>query len=302
MPCQGCLQKQLRIDDLSSEVERLKAKLRYRERTGQEGHFGSATPSAIKPFKKNSSEENQKKKGGASAGHVGHGRPKVQSADADHSYEVPLDAEPCPDCGGDLEHIGYRDRSVIDLPEVKPRKIRYRLARCRCRKCRKIFQARPPGVLPKNLYGNQLLSEVAADHFLHGMPMGRIVARIGLPAGGLQQAMHQLARIFAGAPEWLMREYRRAPVKHADETGWRNDGHSGYAWVFCTPTVKLFLFRKTRSSAVPREVSGGYRSGGVREYDGAAVDSKPAICAARASPIPNTIVVLVKSKARSRKP
>jgi len=166
----------------------------------------------------------------------------------------------------------------------------------------KYFKRAPPGVLPKNLYGNQLLSEVAADHFLHGMPMGRIVARIGLPAGGLQQAMHQLARIFAGAPEWLMREYRRAPVKHADETGWRNDGHSGYAWVFCTPTVKLFLFRKTRSSAVPREVSGGYRSGGVREYDGAAVDSKPAICAARASPIPNTIVVLVKSKARSRKP
>ena len=29
----------------------------------------------------------------------------------------------------------------------------------------------------------------------------------------------------------LMEEYRRAPVRHADETGWRNDGANGYAWL-----------------------------------------------------------------------
>jgi len=27
-------------------------------------------------------------------------------------------------------------------------------------------------------------------------------------------------------PERLLLEYRRAPVKHADETGWRTDGHN----------------------------------------------------------------------------
>lgn len=267
MPCPGCLEKQLRIDTLTEDLVRLRGKLRHQERSALEGHFGSATPSAKKPFKKNSSEENQKKKGGASVGHEGHGRSQVQNAEADHSSEVPLAEERCPDCGGDLEDFGYRDRSVIDLPEVKPRKIRYRLARCRCRKCRKIFQARPPGVLPKNLYGNQLLAEVAADHFLHGMPMGRIVARLGLPVGGLQQAMHQLAKIFSEVPQHLMEEYRRAPVKHADETGWRNDGRSGYAWVFCTPTMTLFLFRKTRSSAVPQEVFGDGRRIGTLVVD-----------------------------------
>jgi hypothetical protein len=41
--------------------------------------------------------------------------------------------------------------------------------------------------------------------------------------------LHQLARRLAEVPQRLLLEYRRAPVKHADETGWRNDGHNGYA-------------------------------------------------------------------------
>lgn len=267
MPCRGCLEKQLRIDELTSQVDCLRGKLRHQERSAQEGVFGSATPSSRKPFKINGSEENQLKKGGAVKGHKGHGRSPVSLDEADSSLEVKFPGQRCPDCGGALETVDYRERSVIDLPEVKPLRIRYRLQRCRCHACRKIFQAQPPGVLPKNLYGNQLLAEVAADHFLHGMPMGRIVARLGLPVGGLQEAMHQLARHFSGVMALLMQEYRSAPVKHADETGWRTDGQSGYAWIFCTPRVTLFLLRRTRSSAVPREVFGDVRRKGVLVVD-----------------------------------
>jgi hypothetical protein len=54
----------------------------------------------------------------------------------------------------------------------------------------------------------------------------------------------------------LIEQYRQSPVKHADETGWRNDGQSGYVWLFATVKISLFLFRKTRSSSVPREVFG----------------------------------------------
>jgi AraC-like DNA-binding protein len=49
---------------------------------------------------------------------------------------------------------------------------------------------------------------------------------------------------------------RQAPVKHADETGWRTQGKNGYCWSFLTPQLAVFLFRNTRSSAVPLEVFG----------------------------------------------
>jgi hypothetical protein len=43
--CQQCLDKQREIDELKEEIVSLKAKLRYQERTAQEGFFGPSTPS-----------------------------------------------------------------------------------------------------------------------------------------------------------------------------------------------------------------------------------------------------------------
>jgi transposase len=54
----------------------------------------------------------------------------------------------------------------------------------------------------------------------------------------------------------LIDESRRSPVRHADETGWRNGGRSGYAWLFATPMLSLFLFRASRSARVAREALG----------------------------------------------
>jgi hypothetical protein len=83
----------------------------------------------------------------------------------------------------------------------------------------------------------------------------------------LWAALHQLARRLASVPQRLLLEYRRAPVKHADETGWRTDGHNGYAWLFCTALISLFRFRQSRSASVAREVFGTQRLPGVLVVD-----------------------------------
>jgi transposase len=51
-------------------------------------------------------------------------------------------------------------------------------------------------------------------------------------------------------------EYRKAPVKHADEISWRTNGHHGDAWLFATPRLSLFLFRQTRAGSVPQQAFG----------------------------------------------
>lgn len=67
-------------------------------------------------------------------------------------------------------------------------------------------------------------------------------------------------------PQWL-EEYRQAPVRHADETGWRNDGRSGYACLFATPLLCVFLFRRSRSAKVAREALGEKLLAGVLVAD-----------------------------------
>jgi len=93
-------------------------------------------------------------------------------------------------------------------------------------------------------------------HYLHGVPMGRICEQVAVDLGALIKIFHRVAKLFSSIPIRLIEQYRQAPVKHADETGWPTDGHQGYVWLFATVKISIFLFRETRSSTVPREVFG----------------------------------------------
>jgi len=255
--CPGCFEKQRRIDELTEEVKSLKAKLNYLERKEQEGYFGLSTPSSRVPIKTNTPEQNQGKRGGAKPGHRGHGRQSFDESGADRVVRVESEVEDrCPRCGGLLEDKGTEEHCVIDIPPLRTERILYLLSKRYCPRCRKTYQPPTPGVLPKSLYGNQLVATAATMHYLHGIPMGRIIEQIDIGLGPLIKTFHRLAKIFGTIPNRLIEQYRQSAVKHADETGWRNDGQSGYVWLFATDKISLFLFRKSRSSSVPREVFG----------------------------------------------
>ena len=256
--CEACFEKQKEIDRLKEENKRLKDNLRRQERKATEGFFGSSTPSSQVPVKPTSLEENQRRKGGAKPGHPGHGRRAIAACEADHVHdvEVPV-ADRCPRCGsGDFEPLALVERSVIDSPPVKAETHVYRLAGKRCRQCRAVYRAKAPSVMPKALYGNRLVANQAVLHYIHGVPLGRLEEMLGLGYGAMVAIEHRLARLFAPVVPKLIEEYRQAPVKHADETGWRTDGAGGYAWLFATETLSIFEFRSTRSASVVADVMG----------------------------------------------
>ena len=122
-------------------------------------------------------------------------------------------------------------------------------------------------MFPKGLFGNRLLAYVAVEHFVQGTTLGRLTRQLELHRGSLLGAMHTLAIRLKPALERLLEQYRRAPVKHADETGWRNDGKNGYAWLFCTLLLSVFRFRQSRAAQVAREVFGQKRLPGTLVVD-----------------------------------
>jgi len=97
--CEGCHEKQRKIDQLFEEVQRLKAKLRDQERKDKEGFFGSSTPFSQLLLKANTDQENRNHKGGARPGHKGHGRKAHSKDTADKVISIDV-GEICPDCGG----------------------------------------------------------------------------------------------------------------------------------------------------------------------------------------------------------
>ena len=263
--CEECRKKQEEIYRLREKVQRLKAQIRRQDRKITEGYFGSSTPSAKRPVKKNSPNE-VRKRGGAKPGHPGNGRRSVSAAQADRVEEVKA-ACCCPRCHShDLEALGQRERTVIDY-EIKKVKIVYQLERKRCKECGTVVQGKAPGVLARNLYSNNLLAHVATEHYVNGIRLGHLERQTGVNIGSLIKAMHQLSHTLKDVPDKLVEEYRQAAVKHADETGWRNDGQNGYGWLFGTKDVAIFRFRQSRSGKVAHAVFGKEQLPGVLVVD-----------------------------------
>jgi hypothetical protein len=106
-------------------------------------------------------------------------------------------------------------------------------------------------------------------HYLHGIPLGKIIELLGdeVTQSGLLDAFQRLGKRFEPVMDVLKKEFRNSAVKHADETGWRTDGKSGYAWLFATPTLSIFEFTNTRSARIPLELMGSDPLPGVLVVD-----------------------------------
>ena len=240
--------------------------MRYHQRTAKEAPFGSSTPSAKLVVKPNTLEENQQKKGGARPGHVGNGRSRPGPEEVTRTERVAA-SKTCPKCGLRLRPKGWKRRTVIDVVPVKKEVIQYELEQCDCPRCHRVFTATAPGVPAKGLFGDRLLTWVAQEHYGCGTTLGRLARQLKVHRGSLIGAMHDLASRFEGVMGKLVTQYRRARVKHADETGWRNDGRNGYAWLLNTPLISLFRFRQSRSAKVAMEVFGSKKLPGTLVVD-----------------------------------
>lgn len=266
--CKSCFEKQQKIDDLEEQVKSLRNKLKYREEKDKQPFFGSSTPSSKLPVKENTLEENSKKKGGAKEGHKGNGRKGILHEQADRIIELSVDEENCSICGGNLVHKDTTWRNIIDTFLNKAQKLLYACEVKECVKCHKTFSNKPL-VLSRNKYGNNLISNSAIMHYFHGIPLKRLEKIWGenVVAGNLIKTFHRLAKFWKPAIEKLKEEYRQNPVKHADETGWRTDGKSGYSWLFASNDTSIFTFRETRSASVVKEVLGIKKLPGVLVVD-----------------------------------
>lgn len=263
--CDECFSKQKKIDNLEEEMQRLRLRLNYQERV-KEKPFGSSTPSSKILHKSCSCEENRKNQGGAKNGHKGHGRQSISKEEADEIIEIPT-PECCPECGEKLSGHGETERTVKDIPDMEVKTVLYRIKRGFCSHCKKTITSKKVPVLPNSLVGNQLLAHTVEQHYLVGTPLNRLAEQSGISLGTLIGSLHRLRELLKPVMARLIEEYRNAAVKHADETGWRNNGDNGYAWLFSSPDTVIFRLRKTRSGRIALEVLGDKRLPGVLVVD-----------------------------------
>ena len=236
-----------------AEIKKLRKKLNIRE--GRESPFGLSTSSGKEFVKKNSSEENMDRKGGAVKGHKGHCR-RTEEADGNETeILVPSGKNTC--CRG--ENLALVRTHTDVVTRYVPGYFRKKLCTYgifRCRTCGTVVNGRIRDTFPGMKYDMGALAEAMKLAYEDFLPYGLIAKRMGINKGTLLGMLDRMAVRFGPLYGELKKRIVEESFLHADETSWRTDGHNGYVWLFTNDRFRLFLFRDTRSASVPREVLG----------------------------------------------
>ena len=173
--------------------------------------------------------------------------------------------ERCPDCATQLSGgWTHHTREVIDLPQVPVSVTEHAYIARTCPRCRRrcVPPAQLGGVaLGKQRLGINLISLIAALREEARLPFRVIqwyldtVHGLRLSVGAIVAATHRVAQKARAELTDILERIRGSPVVHADETGWREDGHNGYVWTFSTPDLRYYL-RRGRGKAVVDEALG----------------------------------------------
>jgi len=256
--------QQTQIELLVAEIAALKEELRRRK-----GEGTKAPPAWVKPNRPKAEKKDRKLR---AQGYARRREPPDEIVE--HAVER------CPDC--DRKLIGgwpHRGHQVIELvlPQVKV--VEHRMLRRHCSFCHKDWLPKVAGmtlgVQGKRRFGISVQSLVAALNGAFRLPLAQI-RRLLLETWGLRISNGELVALTDGvvaagekALHALREAVRGSPTVHGDETGWRQDGANGWCWTFATPTLRYFLYRKTRGATVPEEVLEGARGKVVCDFYGA---------------------------------
>jgi hypothetical protein len=225
-------------------------------RKGTEDPYGLNTPSSKKVNKPNSTPENRAKRGGAQAGHKGHGRKDFEFDEADVvKYNKHISGDPC--CNSpQLRAVDTVNHAVYNFIPMQLEKVMNVNVKFRCESCGKGTTASSPDTMPGAMFTNLAGALSIAECYFHNATIGSVAERFGINKGTLIGMAHRYADALKPLYHQIIFEMRKSLFLHADETGWSMDGKKAYAWLFANDLFQVFAFRETRGSIVPKEILG----------------------------------------------
>jgi transposase len=263
-----------KIDRLEQRVEKLAAenrmlKQRLAEQTAareQEAKADSLPAALVKP----SAHGRRRKKPGRKAGHPAALRPMPSHIDSHQEVALPKDSdgrESCPHCNACLMDLEDHQRIVEDIIPAKVVVKCYHTRSGFCPCCRKRVESRaleqPPAAnLPHGQLGLNALATAMLLRIGHRLPFRQVtrvladLPELSVSPGAIAKQVQRIADWFDEDYQKLIIAMRCAPHVHADETGWRTNGHNGYLWALTTPSQTLYHVDKSRSGKVIRGLLG----------------------------------------------
>jgi transposase len=207
----------------------------------------------------------KRKRPGRKPGHPGAFRP-VPKPDRVVNHPLP---ERC-DCGGHLDPNGETVSTIVqDIPPVTlPENVKHVGPVGVCNRCGKLYYPPLPGAVragqsvAKVQIGPNAQALIISLRFEYRMPMQGIGAVMGewfgltITPGGVSQLLDRTRNWSTASYAEIQNRIRQSPVVGMDETGLRQDGATGWAWLARTPEASLFRLEPSRASWVAEAMLG----------------------------------------------
>lgn len=170
----------------------------------------------------------------------------------------------CDRCDARLrgEDPNPRRHQVAQLPKVEPEVTEYRLHTLGCDRCGHCTAGELPPGTPTGSFGATVVAAITLLLGVYGLSrrdaadllrdMFGLPISVGAVVGCQRIGAAALARPHAQA----LAEIPNAPVKYADETGWKVGDLYACLWVVVTPTVTIFRIQAERSRAAAMKILG----------------------------------------------
>ena len=212
-------------------------------------------------------------KRGQQPGAAGHGRTARSGLEErTERRDPPEAARTCSDCLTPYVENGERSTTVIEI-EVKAhtRKIvrpRWRRG-CGCAASpREVTAPALARVFRNTPYGVSVWACVLYERFVGRRPIHRVAGWLGdmglkVSPGTLADSVKRFVPLFEPLAEAILAHQNTAPLRHADETGWRvqeyrQRGRSSRAWLWVSvsPDAVYYLIDPSRSAEVAKRLFG----------------------------------------------
>jgi hypothetical protein len=211
---------------------------------------------AVKPDRSG----NTKKPRGAQVGHRGRSRKNPVIIDVEK--EVYLTH--CPHCDTPVSQTNACcERIVTDIPAPQAIITKYAIQRQWCGNCKKEVLGIPEGTVPGLRFGITFVSWLLIQKYRMRTPLAKIrelaftLYRIPISEGGIQKLLGTLKKKLGANYAEILKEIRKSPVKHADETSWRVQGQNHWCWLFSTQKAAYYTIEETRGKGVPKKILEG---------------------------------------------
>jgi len=259
--CPGCRARDTRLAALEAEVGQLREELRQlKALLGR--HAGNSSlppsanpPSAPAPVQKPTSQRRR----GAQPGHPPQLKQLLPAERVTRTVTfVPTHCRRChtplPAAAGPDDPVPTRFQ-VADLPPVRAEVIEYqghgRWRPC----CREVTWQPIPAEHCRHSIGPGLTAAtayLAGCHQVSKRGLEEIVEtlfEVPVALGTLSNLEAEMSQALAAAHAAAVETVRQAPVKHADETGWKRQGTKCWLWVAATAQVAAFALHAGRGLA-----------------------------------------------------